>query len=154
MILAWVIPREDPLGREHMFRKWLISVLAGLAMFGISGTASAALIHDITLSGGATGSGQITFNALTGSSPSGVTAFSLSGTGPLGAFEFSIGQIQSINWDINDLDWSLTTTTFDTDASSSSGLTSCLVLGTSGGFCSIGFAGAFSGNPYPCCKGP
>lgn len=109
-----------------------------LVVLCISGTARAGFIYDISISGfNATGSGQITFNSLSGSDTSGVDAFSFSGNGGLAEFSFSgPSSIAAIAWTIDPsnsmLDFS-TLTTFN--SLNAAGTGTCLALGSLGDEC-------------------
>ncbi|MEQ9607563.1 MAG: PEP-CTERM sorting domain-containing protein [Kiloniellaceae bacterium] len=58
-------------------------------------------IYNISGIGSYSGSGQVTFNTLTGSGIADVEAFSLSGSGPLGSFSFGLGDLTAIAWSID-----------------------------------------------------
>lgn len=108
-----------------------------LASMGLAAQAHAGLIHDITLTGNQfSGSGQITFNSLSGSDPSDVAAFSLSGSGPLGLFSFSGSSfIERISFSIDPITWALSLPSLDTFFSTTGDVSTCLILGSNGGQC-------------------
>lgn len=83
---------------------WLAAVLP--AVLCLCGPARAGLMysldmHNVSGIGSFSGSGQVTFNTLTGTGIADVEAFSLSGSGPLGSFSFGLGDLTAIAWSID-----------------------------------------------------
>lgn len=114
----------------------LAAVFSVTLCFG--GTARAGLIYDISISGfNATGSGQITFNSLSGSDTTGVDAFSISGEGSLGEFSFfGPSSIAAIEWTIDPSNSMLDLSTLTTfNSLNAAGTGTCLALGSSGEKC-------------------
>jgi len=98
--------------RKSFKRVLATALLAGGAFSFSSMPASAALIHDISITVGTRwqGSGQIIFEAETGNSISDLAAFSLtSDSNFLGVDDLVVGfgDITAISWSVDPLNWSL-----------------------------------------------
>lgn len=98
--------------RKSFKRVLAAALLAGGAFSVSSMPASAALIHDISITAGTRwqGSGQIIFEAETGNSISDLAAFSLTSDSILlGIDDLFVGfdDITAISWSVDPLDWSL-----------------------------------------------
>ena len=125
-----------------MLTKRIAGIMLALCLAqGISGTAHASFIYDLSIKGSqATGTGKIEFASLTGTDPSGVIAFSVSGTGgPLFNAPFSVNspsQILRIDWAIDPTTSFLSLVTLDT-AEIITGVNTCLILGSNGGECTL-----------------
>lgn len=91
-------------------RLWPLAVLAILA-FSVASPGHAALIHDLSVSGNFSGTGQIIFTSDVGNSVAGVSAFDFTVAGNAGGLPnttFGLGDINAVEWSIDPSDWSLT----------------------------------------------
>jgi len=120
--------------------KKLSGIVIALAVLAIAYPAQATLIHDLAVTNiynNFTGTGHIEFKAATGTDTSGVSAFDFSGTGPLGSFSFSLGEIENIQWSIDPTTWALSLNlgTSKDQIPTQTQVASCIILknyGTSG----------------------
>lgn len=113
------------------------------AVLCLSGPARAGLMysldmHNISGIGSFSGSGQVTFNTLTGSGVADVEAFSISGSGPLGGFSFGLGDLTSIAWGIDPGTFALTLSAFSvSNTINGSGAGTCFFF--PGGGCTVSY---------------
>lgn len=78
------------------------AVVLALAASFPSLPAQAGYIYDLSVGGSWTGSGSITFDSLSGSSPTGVSAFSFAvSSGPGSPQSYGLGDLDSVSWTID-----------------------------------------------------
>jgi hypothetical protein len=92
-----------------MKKSRLLGALCALALFGMGCAANAGLIQTFSFDGNdITGSGEIVFGSASGSTIGDLDAYSVSGTYIGESFSFDLGDVTSVSFSLDAVDWSIT----------------------------------------------